>query len=153
VSGVIIVSAGASQALVTKIGVRTVLATGMGLTAVGLVYFSQVSVGGSYLADLAPGFILTGVGLGFSFVPVTIAALVGVDSAEAESPRASSTRRSRSAARWGRRSSRPSPSRGRPTTPPATTRRRSCRCSRRSTATRRRSWSGRSSPRSAWLRR
>ena len=83
VSGVIIVSAGASQALVTKIGVRTVLATGMGLTAVGLVYFSQVSVGGSYLADLAPGFILTGVGLGFSFVPVTIAALVGVDSAEA----------------------------------------------------------------------
>ena len=83
VSGVIIVSAGASQALVTKIGVRTVLATGMGLTAVGLVYFSQVSVGGSYLADLAPGFILTGIGLGFSFVPVTIAALVGVESAEA----------------------------------------------------------------------
>jgi hypothetical protein len=42
-----------------------------------------VSVGGSYLVDLAPGFILAGVGLGFSFVPVTIAALVGVDQAEA----------------------------------------------------------------------
>ncbi len=83
VSSVIIVSAGASQALVNRIGVRTVLATGMALTAVGLVYFSQVSVGGSYLVDLAPGFILTGVGLGFSFVPVTIAALVGVDLAEA----------------------------------------------------------------------
>jgi EmrB/QacA subfamily drug resistance transporter len=83
VSGVIIVSAGASQALVNRIGVRTVLATGMALTAVGLVYFSQVSVGGSYLVDLAPGFILTGVGLGFSFVPVTIAALVGVEMAEA----------------------------------------------------------------------
>ena len=83
VSGVIIVSAGASQALVNKIGVRTVLATGMALTAIGLVYFSQVSVGGSYLVDLAPGFILTGVGLGFSFVPVTIAALVGVEMAEA----------------------------------------------------------------------
>jgi EmrB/QacA subfamily drug resistance transporter len=83
VSSVIIVSAGASQALVNRIGVRTVLATGMALTAVGLVYFSQVSVGGSYLVDLAPGFILTGVGLGFSFVPVTIAALVGVEMAEA----------------------------------------------------------------------
>ena len=47
------------------------------------MYFSQVSVGGSYLVDLAPGFILTGVGLGFSFVPVTIAALVGVEQAEA----------------------------------------------------------------------
>ncbi len=83
VSGMIIVSAGASQALVTKIGVRTVLAVGMGLTALGLVYFSQVSVGGSYLIDLTPGFILTGVGLGFSFVPVSIAALVGVKQNEA----------------------------------------------------------------------
>ena len=55
----------------------------MGLTALGLVYFSQVSVGGSYLVDLTPGFILTGVGLGFSFVPVSIAALVGVKQDEA----------------------------------------------------------------------
>ena len=83
VSGMIIVSAGASQALVTKVGVRTVLATGMGLTALGLIYFSQVSVGGSYLVDLTPGFILTGVGLGFAFVPVSIAALVGVKPHEA----------------------------------------------------------------------
>jgi EmrB/QacA subfamily drug resistance transporter len=83
VATVIVISAGASQALVTKIGVRTVLATGMALTAAGLVYFSQVSVGGSYVADLAPGFVLAGIGLGFSFVPVTIAALVGVDQAEA----------------------------------------------------------------------
>jgi EmrB/QacA subfamily drug resistance transporter len=79
VASVIIVSAAASQALVTKIGVRTVLATGMALTTAGLVYFSQISVGGSYVADLAPGFILAGVGLGFSFVPVTIASLVGVE--------------------------------------------------------------------------
>ncbi|HYX84758.1 MAG TPA: MFS transporter [Gaiellales bacterium] len=83
VSGVIIVSAALSQALVTKIGVRTVLATGMALLIAGLVYFSQISVDGSYLVDLAPGFVLTGVGLGFSFVPVTIAALVGVDQNEA----------------------------------------------------------------------
>ena len=83
VASVIIVSAGASQALVNRIGVRTVLAVGMALTAIGLVYFSRISVTGSYAVDLAPGFILTGVGLGFSFVPVTIAALVGVDVAEA----------------------------------------------------------------------
>ncbi|HEX3329019.1 MAG TPA: MFS transporter [Gaiellales bacterium] len=79
VASTIIVSAAASQALVTKIGVRTVLAVGMALTTAGLLYFSQVSVNGAYLTDLAPGFILAGVGLGFSFVPVTIAALVGVE--------------------------------------------------------------------------
>ncbi len=78
VATTIILSAGASQAFVTKIGVRTVLAVGMGLTAIGLIYFTQVSVGGSYALDLVPGFLLTGAGLGFSFVPVSIAALVGV---------------------------------------------------------------------------
>ena len=83
VSSVIIVSAATSQALVTKIGVRTVLAVGMALTAAGLVYFTQISVSGSYLVDLTPGFVLTGIGLGFSFVPVTIAALVGVEAHEA----------------------------------------------------------------------
>jgi MFS family permease len=47
------------------------------------VYFTQVSVGGSYLGDLLPGFLLVAVGLGFSFVPVSIAALAGVHPSEA----------------------------------------------------------------------
>jgi hypothetical protein len=52
------------------------------LTA-GLIFFTQVSVGGSYVTDLLPGFLLIGVGIGFSFVPITIAALAGVEPAEA----------------------------------------------------------------------
>jgi EmrB/QacA subfamily drug resistance transporter len=83
VAGTIIVAAAASQAMVTRIGVRTVLAGGMALTIAGLLWFSQVSVGGSYLVDLVPGFILSGLGLGFSFVPVQIASLVGVGHEEA----------------------------------------------------------------------
>ena len=78
VASVIIVAAGASQALVTRIGVRSVLITGMVLLVAGLLWFSQVSVHGSYATDLAPGFILAGIGLGFSFVPVQIASLIGV---------------------------------------------------------------------------
>ncbi len=74
----IIISAGVSQTLVTRLGVRSVLTAGMALLAVGLVWFTQVSVGGSYLVDLAPGFVLAGIGLGFAFVPDTIAALSGV---------------------------------------------------------------------------
>ncbi len=78
-----VVSSGVSQALVTRIGVKPVLATGMMLLAGGLLYFTQVSPQGSYVDDLLPGFLLVGVGLGFSFVPVSIAALAGIGDREA----------------------------------------------------------------------
>ncbi|MFN8110559.1 MAG: MFS transporter [Thermoleophilia bacterium] len=75
---VIIVAAGLSQGLVTKIGVRPVMAIGMFALTVGLVYFTLLRVNGTYPRDLVPGFIIAGIGLGFSFVPVSIAALSGV---------------------------------------------------------------------------
>jgi EmrB/QacA subfamily drug resistance transporter len=75
-----VVASGISQALVTRVGVKPILATGMVLLGGGLAYFTQVSPNGSYVGDLLPGFLLIGVGLGFSFVPVSIAALAGVDS-------------------------------------------------------------------------
>ena len=79
----IIFAAGISQALVTRFGTKVVLATGMALLTLGLLYFTQIDVEGTYLADLVPGFLLTGVGLGFAFVPVSIAALQGVQPHEA----------------------------------------------------------------------
>jgi EmrB/QacA subfamily drug resistance transporter len=69
--------------LVTRVGVKPVLVAGMTLLAAGVAYFTQVSVGGSYVADLLPGFLLISIGLGFSFVPVSIAALAGVQPTEA----------------------------------------------------------------------
>jgi EmrB/QacA subfamily drug resistance transporter len=69
--------------LVTRIGVKPVLVAGMTFLTAGVAYFTQVSVGGSYLADLLPGFLLISVGLGFSFVPISIAALAGVQPSEA----------------------------------------------------------------------
>jgi EmrB/QacA subfamily drug resistance transporter len=78
IAGVIIVAAGAAQALVDKVGVRNVLALGMLLAGGGLVYFAQISVHGTYVGTLLPGFVLAGAGLGLSFVPVTIGAVGGV---------------------------------------------------------------------------
>jgi predicted MFS family arabinose efflux permease len=78
-----VVAAGISQGLVTKLGVKPVLVTGMSLLLIGLIYFTQVSVDGSYVSDLLPGFLLIGVGMGFSFVPISIAALAGVEGPEA----------------------------------------------------------------------
>jgi EmrB/QacA subfamily drug resistance transporter len=69
--------------LVNRVGVKPVIVAGMAFLAAGLVYFTQVSVGGSYVGDLLPGFLLIAVGLGFSFVPISIAALAGVQPSEA----------------------------------------------------------------------
>jgi EmrB/QacA subfamily drug resistance transporter len=83
VAGTAIFTSAVAAQLVTRIGVKPVLAIGMTSLTGGLVYFTQVSVGGSYLADLLPGFLLIAVGLGFSFVPISIAALAGIQPAEA----------------------------------------------------------------------
>jgi EmrB/QacA subfamily drug resistance transporter len=83
VAGTAIVWSAVAAQLVTRLGVKPVLTAGMAFLTAGLVYFTQVSVGGSYLADLLPGFLLIGVGIGFSFVPISIAALAGVQPAEA----------------------------------------------------------------------
>jgi len=77
------VASGAAQALVTRLGVKPVLAFGMAMILGGLLWFTQISADGTYLADLLGGFLMIGVGLGFSFVPVSIAALGGVPPHEA----------------------------------------------------------------------
>jgi len=83
VAGTAIVWSAVAAQLVTRLGVKPVLVVGMVSLTAGLVYFTQVSVDGSYLGDLLPGFLLSGLGIGFSFVPISIAALAGVQPAEA----------------------------------------------------------------------
>ena len=83
VAGTAIIWSAVAGQLVTRIGVKPVLVVGMAMLTAGLLYFTQVSVGGSYVADLLPGFLIIGVGIGFSFVPISIAALAGIQPAEA----------------------------------------------------------------------
>ena len=47
------------------------------------MYLSQISADGSYVTDLLPGFLLMALGIGFSFVPTSVAALAGVEPHEA----------------------------------------------------------------------
>jgi MFS family permease len=83
----IIVSAGVASQLVTRVGFKYVLMFGLLLVTIGLVWFAQVSPGGSYVGDVLFASIIAGAGLGFSFVPVTIGAVTG--STEEESGLAS----------------------------------------------------------------
>ena len=82
-AGTAIIWSGVAAQFVNKVGVKPVLVAGMAFLTAGLLWFTQVSVGGSYVVDLLPGFLLIAVGMGFSFVPISIAALAGVDDAEA----------------------------------------------------------------------
>ena len=81
VAGTAIIWANVAAAAVTRVGVKPALVFGMALMTVGLLYFTQVSVDGSYWTDLFPGFLIIGLGMPFAYVPVTIAAVAGNEAA------------------------------------------------------------------------
>jgi EmrB/QacA subfamily drug resistance transporter len=83
VAGTSVVWANGAAVAVNRVGVKPALVFGMSLLTVGLIYFTQVSVHGSYWADLFPGFLILGLGIPFAFVPITIAALAGTSPEDA----------------------------------------------------------------------
>jgi EmrB/QacA subfamily drug resistance transporter len=83
VAGTAVIWANVAAAAVNRIGVKPALVFGMVLLTIGLLYFTQVSVDGSYWSDLFPGFLIIGLAIPFAFVPITIAALAGTRPEEA----------------------------------------------------------------------
>src|SRR6266404_4939093 len=71
-TGGIMVSAGLASNFAPRIGVRPVAAVGMVLTAVGMLLFARMPVGGSYVPDVLPGMIVASLGLGAVFMPLTL---------------------------------------------------------------------------------
>jgi EmrB/QacA subfamily drug resistance transporter len=82
-AGTAIVWAGVAQALVTRIGPKTVMAIGFVAMIAGMLWYTQIPVHASYWSDLLPGYLLVGFALPFCFIPVSIAALAGVEQHEA----------------------------------------------------------------------
>lgn len=64
--------------LIQRIGYRPILIVAPLILAAGLFYLSHISVDGSFWTDVAPGLILMAIGMGATFVSVTIAATSGV---------------------------------------------------------------------------
>jgi EmrB/QacA subfamily drug resistance transporter len=79
----VVVTSNLAQVVVARVGVRATLMTGLTMAAISLGLLTQLPVDGHYFWDLFPAFVLGGAGLGFSFVPVTIASLAGVERADA----------------------------------------------------------------------
>jgi EmrB/QacA subfamily drug resistance transporter len=79
----IVVGSGLSQLTVTSIGARATTMIGMTIAAVGLFILAQAEVGGTYLGTLLPGLIPMSVGMGLTFVPVTLIATTNVQAHDA----------------------------------------------------------------------
>jgi EmrB/QacA subfamily drug resistance transporter len=79
----VVVTSNVAQAVVGRAGVRATLVAGLALATTSVALLTRLPVDGHYFWDLFPAFVLGGAGMGFSFVPVTIASLAGVERSDA----------------------------------------------------------------------
>jgi EmrB/QacA subfamily drug resistance transporter len=74
----IMVSAGLASNFAPRLGVRIFAVTGMILGAAGLLLLTQLPVHGSYVSDVLPSMLITSLGMGAVFVPLTLIATTGL---------------------------------------------------------------------------
>jgi EmrB/QacA subfamily drug resistance transporter len=79
----IVIGAGIAQQLMKRLGVRGVSILGISLATVGMLVLTQVPVHGSYASDLLPGLMPLSIGMGLTFVPITLLATGGVKNEDA----------------------------------------------------------------------
>jgi MFS family permease len=74
----IMVSAGLASAFAPRVGVRLVAAIGLILTTGGLLLLTQLPVDGTYVSDVLPAILLSSLGMGAVFMPLTLIATTGL---------------------------------------------------------------------------
>jgi EmrB/QacA subfamily drug resistance transporter len=72
-----------AQSLSTRIGIRPIVPAGLLLASVALLLDARLPAGGHYFWDIFPTFVLGGIGLALTFVPLSIGALAGVEASDA----------------------------------------------------------------------
>ncbi len=75
----IMVSAGIASQFAPRLGVRLVAGVGLVLSAGGLLLLTQLPVHGSYAANVLPAILLSSLGMGAVFMPLTLIATTGLD--------------------------------------------------------------------------
>ena len=68
----IVIGAGVAQQLIRRLGVRNVAVAGVVIAAAGLAVLTQLPVHGSYLGNLMSGLFPMSIGMGLTFVPITL---------------------------------------------------------------------------------
>jgi EmrB/QacA subfamily drug resistance transporter len=75
----IILSAGFASNFAPRIGVRPIAIGGMIVTSIGMLLLTRLPVHGSYAADVLPSLVVTSLGLGCVFLPLTLVATTGLE--------------------------------------------------------------------------
>jgi EmrB/QacA subfamily drug resistance transporter len=78
----IMVSAGLASQFAPRLGVRPVAAVGFILSTAGLILLTQLPVHGSYLTNVLPSILLSSLGMGAVFMPLTLIATTGLEDAD-----------------------------------------------------------------------
>jgi EmrB/QacA subfamily drug resistance transporter len=79
----IILGATLASRLLPNIGPRALMVTGLTLGCLGLIWFTRLGVGSSYLLHVLPAEVIVSLGMGMTFVPMSSTALIGVDPKDA----------------------------------------------------------------------
>jgi sugar phosphate permease len=79
----VVVVSNLAQMIVGRIGARWTLTAGLLVSAASVALLARLPIDEHYFRDLFPAFVLGGAGLGLSLVPITIAALAGVERSDA----------------------------------------------------------------------
>ena len=67
-----------AQQFVKRAGARTTAVVGMLIASVGLYWMSRAGVDGSYVSNVLPAIVPMSIGMGLTFVPITLIATTGV---------------------------------------------------------------------------
>ena len=81
--GIGVLSLGFSARLMARFGEKATLLPGLGLIALGLLWFSRAPVDGAYLVDVLPAMLPIGVGAGLAFPAMMTLAMSGATRADA----------------------------------------------------------------------
>jgi EmrB/QacA subfamily drug resistance transporter len=82
-AGTAVIWAGVAQFLVTKVGPRPIMTLGLVILALSVLGYTRLPVDGHYWPDLLPIYLVFSIGMVFGFVPVSIAAFIGVPGEQA----------------------------------------------------------------------
>jgi EmrB/QacA subfamily drug resistance transporter len=74
-AGTVVLMSGVVSQLISRVGARPFMVAGASITAVGMYWFSHLTVHSQYVSGLLGPMLVTSVGLGMLFVPLSLVAL------------------------------------------------------------------------------